>query len=254
MEDISGSIASPAKTLWDFIPIQGNLYFSKGNPNNPHANDAKMTILSNGNVGIGTAAPGTLLEVAGSISIYDGNANTSLFFARDQVSNKTFGKWGIQYIPSGTLSPQAKGGLNFWIPSAPGNNFGNNYLFLADDGNVGIGVSNPQNKLEVCGQIHAKEVVIENNSWCDYVFDKNYNRMTWQEKLSFINVNKHLPAIASGKEIETNGLKTGETMQGMMQNIEENTLDVIDLYQIIQKQNQEIELLKKEVAQMKEKK
>ena len=122
------------------------------------------------------------------------------------------------------------------------------------EGNVGIGTTTPQNKLDVCGTIHSKELIIENNGWCDFVFDNKYKRMSWQEKLEYINTNKHLPAIASGKEIETNGLKTGVTMQGMMQNIEENTLDVIDLYKIIQKQNEEIELLKKEIEQMKDKK
>jgi len=43
-------------------------------------------------------------------------------------------------------------------------------------------------------------------------------------------------------------------MWGMMQNIEENTLDVIDVHQLIKKQNEEIELLRKELEKFKGKK
>ncbi len=127
---------------------------------------------------------------------------------------------------------------------------------LGSTGNVGIGTTTipPGIKLAVCGTIQSKEVIIDASNWCDFVFDRNYHRMTWQEKLAYINANKHLPAITSEKEIETNGLKTYESMKGMMQNIEENTLDIIDLYQLIKKQNEEIIDLKREISELKQKK
>ncbi len=84
--------------------------------------------------------------------------------------------------------------------------------------------------------------------------------MHWKEKLLYLNNNHHLPFIASAKEIETSGITTSETMKGMVQNIEENTLDIIDLQKLveeqaklIQKQKEDMEMLKKEVKQLQRK-
>lgn len=117
-------------------------------------------------------------------------------------------------------------------------------MALTNDGRVGIGTSNPSHKLSVVGTIDACEIIVDSFSWCDYVFEEDYERMSWKEKSKYLRRNKHLPKIASAKEIKENGLKTSETMKGMVFNIEENTLDIIDLYKIIEKQQEEIENLK----------
>lgn len=55
-----------------------------------------------------------------------------------------YGDWGIEYAPSAFTKP----GLNFWKPFGSSN--ANNYLlFLADDGMVGVGTSNPSSRLTV---------------------------------------------------------------------------------------------------------
>ena len=41
-------------------------------------------------------------------------------------------------------------------------------------GNVGIGTTNPQSKLAVNGNITAKDVVVTNTGWPDYVFHPGY--------------------------------------------------------------------------------
>ena len=86
------------------------------------------------------------MQVNGSISIFDGNGNSSVLFGeqnRPQGSGQ-LGEWGIQY---------SGGGLNFWKPSpSSGYGFGNNFLFLSDNGNVGIGATAsaaPANALEI---------------------------------------------------------------------------------------------------------
>lgn len=92
------------------------------------------------------------MQVNGSLSIFDGTGNTSIFFGEEQhaASAGTLGEWGIQYSASST--PGA-GGLNFWKPSGTfGYNFGNKFLYLCDNGNVGIGataVNPPGNALEI---------------------------------------------------------------------------------------------------------
>ncbi|MCT1526912.1 hypothetical protein [Sphingobacterium hotanense] len=43
------------------------------------------------------------------------------------------------------------------------------------DGNVGIGTSNPSERLAVNGKIRAKEIMVEVANWPDYVFQPNYS-------------------------------------------------------------------------------
>ena len=60
--------------------------------------------------------------------------------------------------------------------------------------------------------------------------------MTWQEKSAFIKQYKHLPEIVSETEISNNGLKVSKALYGFIWNIEDNTMDIIDL----QKENEQL--------------
>jgi len=82
--------------------------------------------------------------------------------------------------------------------------------------------------------------------------------MTADEKLAYFLIYGHLPEMDPGIEIETNGLKVAKNMRGVIWNIEENSLDIIDLYKMIleiKKENiqlkQDNELLKKEIEAIK---
>lgn len=118
----------------------------------------------------------------------------------------------------------------------------NNYnlsMIVANNGNVGIGTSNPTYKLSVNGNIRSKEVVVE-SGWADYVFEKDYQLTSLKETEEFILANKHLPGIPSAKEIQDNGLALGEVQKKMMAKIEELTLHLIAL-------QKELELMKKKL-------
>ncbi len=177
-----------------------------------------------GKVGIGTATPTQKLEVNGNVSVT--GVNSTLLFGQEAVSAGNWGQWGIEY-------DNANHGLNFWKPFGS-NNFGNAFLFIKDDGNVGIGTnlsSNTYNnsyKLAVNGTIRAKEIVVE-TVWSDFVFEPTYRLLPLTELEKFIKANNHLPAIPSADEISTNGLKVAETQTLMMQKIEELTLYIIEL-------------------------
>lgn len=111
-------------------------------------------------------------------------------------------------------------------------------------GNVGIGVTSPVYKLEVCGTIRAKEVRVE-TGWCDYVFEKDYKLRSLNDLEKYINDNKHLPGIAPASEVEKDGLKVAEMNKAMMEKIEELTLYVIQLSKDNKKLQQEVDALKK---------
>jgi hypothetical protein len=103
-------------------------------------------------------------------------------------------------------------------------------------GNVGIGVVPNTYKLEVNGTTRSKEVIVE-TGWADYVFEDNYQLKSIDELESFIKENKHLPNIPKASEIESKGLKVGETNKAMMEKIEELALYIIQL-------KKEIDILK----------
>lgn len=124
------------------------------------------------------------------------------------------------------------------------NNFLNNgNVELGLAGNVGIGTTNPQNKLDVCGIIRAKEILVEDTAWCDFVFEPEYCLTTLEEEETFIKLYGHLSNFESAKamngEINVNDIFKRQQIQ-----IEENVLHLIEL-------NEENKVLQTEVDELK---
>lgn len=101
-------------------------------------------------------------------------------------------------------------------------------FIIKGSGNVGIGVSNPQNKLDVNGVVHAKEVKVDLTGWADFVFEKDYHLPTLEEVEKHISEKGHLHNIPSEKEVLANGLSLGENQKLLLQKIEELTLYSIE--------------------------
>jgi hypothetical protein len=116
---------------------------------------------------------------------------------------------------------------------------------MTSNGNVGIGMYNPQNKLDVNGTIRAKEVKVE-TGWADYVFKENYKLLTLNEVKQHIDENKHLPGIPTEKEVKENGVNLGEMQSKLLQKIEELTLYVIQ-------QNEKIQVLESKLSKLENK-
>lgn len=115
----------------------------------------------------------------------------------------------------------------------------NNFLVT---GNVGIGTSNPDEKLTVKGKIHAQEVRIDMIGALvpDYVFATNYKLKTLQEVENYINKNSHLPEIPSAAEFEKNGMLIAEMNISLLKKVEEMTLYLIQQENKLNKQSKEI--------------
>ncbi|SUJ02438.1 Uncharacterised protein [Sphingobacterium spiritivorum] len=115
-----------------------------------------------------------------------------------------------------------------------GNTFSESLNVLSDQssyfkGNLGLGKRNPTEKLEVNGNIRAKEIKVETANWPDYVFEEDYRLTPLTEIEIFIKANKHLPDIPSAQKIAEEGLSVGEMNKLMMKKIEELTLYMIEL-------------------------
>ncbi|WP_320052039.1 hypothetical protein [uncultured Acetobacteroides sp.] len=121
-------------------------------------------------------------------------------------------------------------------------------LRIKDNGNVGIGTSNPQNLLDVNGTIRAKEVKVE-SGWADFVFKPDYQLKPLAEVEQFITTNGHLPEIPTTKEVEQNGVNLGEMNAKLLQKVEELTLYLIDQSKKIDQLSKENRALKRKVDQ-----
>ena len=109
-------------------------------------------------------------------------------------------------------------------------------LFLGDTGNVGIGTNIPQYKLAVNGTIGAKDVIVTNTGWADYVFRPGYRLRPLSEVGAYIQAHRRLPDIPSEAEVKEKGVSVGEMQAKLLAKIEELTLHMIQQ----EKENREL--------------
>jgi hypothetical protein len=122
-----------------------------------------------------------------------------------------------------------------------------NGISYFDGGNVGIGTNNPGTyKLAVEGKIGAREIVVTNLPWADFVFKPDYNLKPLNEVEQFIKTNNHLEGIPTEKEVKENGVALGEMQAKLLQKVEELTLYMVEL-------NKENTSLKSKVAELENK-
>jgi len=116
----------------------------------------------------------------------------------------------------------------------------NSLVINTSNGNVGIGLSNPESKLTVDGGIRGEEVVVNIVNGPDYVFEEDYDLRTLKETKGYISKNKHLPEIPSAKEMEEQGVAVGEMNMKLLKKIEELTLYQIELMERLDEQNKRV--------------
>ena len=135
---------------------RGNLHFVNNNVDSPASatiSDAKLTILSDGNVGIGKTDPVSKLHIEDEYSTTNLNETSGLFLSTKNASDS----WGVGYIggyiKSGVNNSTSgyPGGLVF--KTKPANGTANmtltTQMVLNSAGNLGIGTTDPKTILNI---------------------------------------------------------------------------------------------------------
>jgi len=221
-----GSLASPAWAQWTGGPT-GPIYYY-------------------GNVGIGTTATSQLsLGGYGAIAMTTGNALayiTHQYGATapnyDQLSiasnfrrtDVNAGTMGTASFPSSEILFSTQGG-NSLITFGTGSANGappTEVMRITSTGNVGIGITNPGvYKLAVEGTIGARDIIVTNVPWSDYVFRPGYRLRPLSEVKAYIQSHRHLPDIPSEAEVKEKGVSMGDMQAKLLAKVEELTLHMI---------------------------
>lgn len=258
-----------------------NLDFAVYAPNNLNiygGGQKRISILSSGNVGIGTASPSALLDVESSTiavtSLTKSGLNTGFSQFQAQNDNSENGAFhhamfgsayagtmfGVSLANSATLYADGSNisGMLIGTKNATPITIGTNNaaaITILSGGNVGIGTTNPGSyKLAVNGGIHTQSVNVDLTGWPDFVFKNEYWLPSLTEVKTYIDRNHHLPDMPSEQEVIKDGINLGEMNKLLTKKVEELTLYLIEkdqenkeLKQAMKAQQEDIALIKKQL-------
>lgn len=179
-----------------------------------------------GNVGINTENPNATLDINGFLRT-SGNINTS-----DIISDGV-NSW-IFHTPDDQrrtlhIAPGLGNGQFDWTKQTVFNNNGN---------------------VAVSGKLEATEVKVTQSPTADFVFEETYDLPKLEDVEKHIKERKHLPEIASAKEMEKDGVNVGEFQIKLLQKIEELTLYTIEQNKLNKIQTEEIKNQKEKIKQL----
>jgi hypothetical protein len=182
---------------------------------------------NNGSVGIGTASPSSPLHVEGLTTFHRDDWGNSTLILRGQKSTQyLWGEYAIAAYYAGLAFNNTQTGNTLMLLGAGGGT-GANIILAPTSGNVGIGTWSPQYLLSVNGQIGAKDVIVTNAGWSDYVFQPGYRLQPLGEVNDYIQANRHLPDIPSESEVKEKGVSVAQMQTKLLAKIEELTLHMI---------------------------
>lgn len=119
------------------------------------------------------------------------------------------------------------------------------HCWFKNSGNIGIGTSSPQYKLDVNGTIRAKQIIVNLGAGADFVFSEDYKLPKLNEVEEYVKEHKHLPDIQSESEMVEEGVDLNSLTIQLLQKIEELTLYTIEQEKRIAEQEMRIKQLEK---------
>jgi len=169
-------------------------------------------VSESGSIGINTENPSKTLDVFGDFRVksndnyfsYNGVGTIEL-----KDNNQGSGGRALLHDINNVLT------LNYNNDFSGGTKIGNTFLVKGDNA-------------ALQGKFEAKEIKVTLTPTADFVFEENYDLPKLEEVEKHIKEKKHLPEIASAKEMEQEGVNVGEFQIKLLQKIEELTLYTIE--------------------------
>lgn len=196
--------------------------------------NADVTILPNGNVGIGTVSIGQKLDVNG---IFRSNGMVTLLGPGTASEPANTDKRGL-YVDNDVSTSWNLLTLR---------NVAGTMMTVTGAGNVVIGANNRQGyKLAVDGTIGARRVKVTQESWADYVFLPDYKLPSIEELERYVTSKGHLPGVPSAEEVKSNGVDLGDMNKILLEKVEELSLYIISLKKQLDAQQAQITALQRQ--------
>lgn len=211
-----------------------------------------------GRVGIGNTNPLGNLSV--SSKYYDTAAGNFSEITLDNNGSGNFYGSSIRNIYTQSNPHALNPRLTFLVQNAGTYQYKDlvERMTILGNGNIGIGLANPGQKLHVNGITLTNKLYVGNItdtnkvtgyllavagssifekisvktpvSWPDYVFNSSYQLMSLREIDQFIRENKHLPNFPSALEVKNSeGVDLGDINLRLIEKVEELTLHLIEL-------------------------
>lgn len=183
-------------------------------------NELKFNVISNSGINKemlfvnsgGASVAGDFKSTSGTLtSVRSSNEGGALILINTSKLGAAASNWSI-YNMTGNYGNS----LQFWNYSPDGSK-GGSRLKISDEGNMAL-----------YGKLEAREIKVTTTPTADFVFEENYNLPKLEDVEKHIKEKKHLPEIASAKEMEVNGVNVGEFQIKLLQKIEELTLYTIE--------------------------
>ena len=212
-----------------------DLYFRHGQTGDP-----SIVFTDNGNLGIGIKNPSANLEIYSWGNLAHGRIHTNQHagMAKLEIAGGAAG-FGAEYSGWNIYHSHNQTSKDLYFRHGQ---TGEPNVVFADNGNVAI-----------YGKLESKEVKVTLTPTADFVFEDSYNLPSLEYIENHIKEKRHLPEIASAKEMEENGINIGEFQIQLLQKIEELTLYTIQQEKKIQKfekENEEVKLLNKKLLEL----
>jgi len=247
---MSKTISNNNRALSLYSPDDGGWFFSV-------KENSGDFILEKGNLGIGEYNPTAKLHLNGNMKVPFVWNMTESTYNREVLSTGWLSgvgdfmsiKHGGNNTEAGTYGLRLSDGRGLEYGQ---DNYGSVQFRITTQGNVGIGTSNPDERLTVDGTIHAEEVRVDLNiPGPDYVFEEDYDLMSLESIQQYIKENKHLPEVPSASEMEEKGIEVSDMSMLLLKKIEELTLHMIQIKEENKQYREAIQSLKDELTILK---